>query len=119
MGVRTDLVCVGFPSGPSVTQGWREIRSHDNNGNDKGAPGRLSRLSVQLWLRSRSHGLWVQTLHQPLCGQLSLEPASDSVSPSLSLPHPCSHSVSLCLSEMNKYYFFLTSGNDKDVLSDY
>ena len=32
----------------------------------------------------------------------SLEPDSDSVSPSLSLPLPCSHSVFFCLSEMNK-----------------
>ena len=32
----------------------------------------------------------------------SLEPALDSVSPPLSLPLPCSCSVSLCLSKMNK-----------------
>ena len=32
----------------------------------------------------------------------SLEPASDSVSPSLSLPLPCSHSVSL--SKVNKHF---------------
>ena len=34
----------------------------------------------------------------------SLEPVSDSLSPSLSLPLPCSHSVSLSLSKINKHY---------------
>ena len=33
----------------------------------------------------------------------SLEPASDSVSPFLSLPLPDSHSVSRCLSKVNKH----------------
>ena len=32
-----------------------------------GAPGWLSRLSVQLWLRSGSHGLWVRALIHALC----------------------------------------------------
>ena len=32
----------------------------------------------------------------------TLEPASDSVSPALSLPHPCLCSVSVCLSLKNK-----------------
>ena len=63
-----------------------------------GAPGWLSRLSVRLQLRSWSHGLWVQALHQALCWLLaqSLEPASDSVSFSLcpSPAHALSHSVS-------------------------
>ena len=57
-----------------------------------GAPGWLSQLSVWLWLRSWSHGLWVKALHWALCWQLSLESASDSVSLSL-----CSSPLSLCL----------------------
>ena len=42
----------------------------------------------------------------PVLTAQSLEPASDSVSPSLSLPLSCSCSVSLCLSKINKHYFF-------------
>ena len=35
-----------------------------------GAPGWLSRLSVWLWLRSWSHGLWVWAPRRALCWQL-------------------------------------------------
>ena len=55
---------------------------------------------------------WFGTL-SPALGSVptaqSLEPASDSVSPSLSLPLPCSRSVSPCLSKINKHkkIFFL------------
>ena len=68
-----------------------------------GAPGRLSRLSVQLWLRSRSHGFWVRALYR-LCADSS-EPGACfgfCISP-LSLPLSCSRSVSLCLSVINKH----------------
>ena len=41
------------------------------------------------------------TLGSVLTAQ-SLEPAWDSVPPSLSLPHPSVHSVSLCFSKKNK-----------------
>ena len=61
---------------------------------DDGAPGWLSQLSIRLWLRSLSHGAWVQAPRQAL-----LESASDSVSPSLSLPLPCLLSVSQSLSQ--------------------
>ena len=65
------------------------------NKEEVGEPGWLSRLSVQLRLRSWSRSLWVQALHQAQ----SLEPASDSVSPlSLPLPHSASLSLSLSLS---------------------
>ena len=37
----------------------------------------------------------------------SLEPASDSVSPAVSLPLPHSYTVSLCLSKINKYFFLM------------
>ena len=33
----------------------------------RGAPGWLSQLSVRLWLRSGSRGLWVQAPHWALC----------------------------------------------------
>ena len=65
-----------------------------------GAPGWPSRLSIRLWLRSWSHGLWVRALRRALCWQVgSLEPASDSVSPSLSLPLPGSSSIFPSLSQ--------------------
>ena len=71
-----------------------------------GVPGWLSRLNGGLWLRS-----WAQRFvgSSPVSGSLltawSLEPASDSVSPSFSLPLPCSRSVSLFLSKINKHFF--------------
>ena len=49
-----------------------------------GAPGWLSRLGVRLRLGSRSHGSWVRAPRQALLTTQSLEPASDSVPPSLS-----------------------------------
>ena len=42
----------------------------DINNQFPGAPGWFSWLSVQLWLRSWSHGLWVEALHRALCWQL-------------------------------------------------
>ena len=72
--------------------------------------------SIQCW------GAWVaQSVEHPTLAQVmilrfvssgpasgsvltsrSLQPASNSVSPSLSLPLPCSYSASLCLSKINK-----------------
>ena len=49
-----------------------------------GAPGWLSWLGVQLWLRSWSHNSWVQVLHPPLCCQHRAHLIS---SVSVSLPH--------------------------------
>ena len=60
----------------------------------KEEPGWLSQLSVQLWLRSWSHGSWVQAPCRALCWQLrawSLLP--------LSVPPP----LMLCLSLKNKH----------------
>ena len=71
----------------------------------KGAPGWLSRLSVRLQLRSWSHSLWVRAPRRALCWQLrawSLEPASDSVSPSLSAPPLLAFCLSQSLSLKNK-----------------
>ena len=62
-----------------------------------GAPGWLSRLNVWLWLRSWSCGSWVETPYQVLCWQLSLQPAWDCVSPSLSLCPSPSLSLSFSL----------------------
>ena len=65
-----------------------------------GAPGWLCQLSNRLQFRSWSRGPWVQAPHRALCWQLRAwtEPASDSVSPSLSAPLP----FMLCLSLSQK-----------------
>ena len=63
----------------------------------RGAPGWLSRLSVQLWLKVSQFMNSSPTSDSVLTAQ-SLEPASDSVSPSLSAPPP----FELCLSLKNK-----------------
>ena len=73
-------------STPTLKSSWNEIHL--------GAPPWLSRLSIRLQLRSWSHGSWVRALRQPQ----SLEPASDSVSPSLSAPPPLILYLSLYLS---------------------
>ena len=60
------------------------------------APEWLSQLKVQLWLRSRSHGLRVQAPHPACCCQPTSEkPTSNPLSLSLSLP--------LRASKMNKH----------------
>ena len=51
-----------------------------------GVPGWLSWLSIGLHLRSWFHSSRGWAPHQAPCWQLSLEPALDSVSPSLSAP---------------------------------
>ena len=63
-----------------------------------GAPGWLSWLSVQLRLRSWSHGLWVRALQQALCWQLRTWSLLQILSPSLSAPPPLALSLSLSLS---------------------
>ena len=62
-----------------------------------GAPGGLSRLSVRLRLRSRSHGLWVRAPRQALCRQLGAWNLLRILCLPLSLPLPHSCSVPLCL----------------------
>ena len=58
----------------------------------------VTRLSVRLQLGSWSHGLWVRAPRRALClTAQSPEPASDSVSPSLSAPRL----LALCLSLKN------------------
>ena len=69
------------------------------NRNNHGAPGWLSWFSVRLRLRSISRGLWVRVLCRALLTAQSLEPASDSVSLSLSAPPP----LRLCLCLRNKH----------------
>ena len=64
--------------------------------NVKGAPGWLSQLSVWLWLRSWSHGLWVRAPRCTLCWQLRARNLFRILCLPLSLPLPCSCSVSLC-----------------------
>ena len=67
-----------------------------------GTPGWLSQLSVWLWLRSWSHGSWVQAPCWALCRHLRAWSLLQILCLPLSLTLPCSCSVSLCLSKMNK-----------------
>ena len=62
-----------------------------------GAPGWLSRLSIGLPLRSRSHSFWVWALSQTLCWQLRAWRLLRILCLPLSLPLPYSRSVSPCL----------------------
>ena len=66
------------------------------------APGWLSRLSVRLRLRSRSQGSWARPASGSVLTAQSLEPASDSVCPSLSAPSLLL--LCLALSKINKYF---------------
>ena len=59
-----------------------------------GTPGWLSRLSVQLWLRSWSHSLWVGALRWALCWQLRAWGLFHILCLPLSSPSP----LMLCLS---------------------
>ena len=65
---------------------------------DRGAPGWHSQLSLRLWLRSHSRFLGLIPVLGSVLTAESLEPASDSVSPSLSAPSL----LMLCLSLKNK-----------------
>ena len=64
-----------------------------------GAPGWLSGLSVQLWLRSWSQGSRVQVPHEGLCWQLRAWSLLQVLCPPLSTP-PL---LVLCLSIINKH----------------
>ena len=68
-----------------------------------GVPGWLSQLSVQLWLRSWSHGSWVQAPHRALCWQLRAWSLLRILCLSLSLPLP--HSCSVSVLKVNKTFF--------------
>ena len=61
-----------------------------------GVPGWLSRLSVRLRPRSRSHTPWVRALHRGLCWQLRAWSPLQILCLPISLPLPRSCSVSLC-----------------------
>ena len=73
----------------------------------KGVPGWLSRLSIQLWLRSWSHGPWVGAPRRALCWQLGAWSLLQILCFPLSLTLPCLHmhslSLSLSLSKINKH----------------
>ena len=67
-----------------------------------GAPVLLNWLSGWLQLRSWSHGLWVQVLHQALCWQLRAWSLIQILCHPLSLPSPaCAFSLSFSLSKIN------------------
>ena len=66
-----------------------------------GVPGWLSHLSIQLQLRSWSHVVWVQALHQALCWQLRAWSLLCILCLPCSLPLPRSCSVSPSLSKIN------------------
>ena len=68
------------------------------------APGWLSRLSVQLWLGSWSHGWWVRAPRRALCWQLGAWSLLWIPCLPISLPFPCSRSVPLCLPIINKTF---------------
>ena len=97
----------GFLAG-SVSQAcdsWTwgcELKPHDYLKNFWGASGWLSRLSGRLWLRSWSHDLWVWAPRQALCWQLGAWHLLQILCLPLFLSLPCSCSVSLSLSKMNK-----------------
>ena len=57
-----------------------------------------SQLSVRLWFRSRSHGLWVWAPHRALCWQLRAWSLLQILCPPLSLPSPA-HTLCLSLSK--------------------
>ena len=70
----------------------------------RGAPGWLSRLGIWPRPRSWSHGSWVRDPHRALCWQLRAWSLLWILCFPLSLPLPYSHSVSLCLSKINKHW---------------
>ena len=67
------------------------------------APGWLSRLSIQLGLRSWSHGLWVPAPRRALCWQLRAWSLFRILCLPLSLFLPSSVSLCLSLSKINKH----------------
>ena len=67
-----------------------------------GAPGWLSRLSVRLWLGSRSHGSWVRAPRRALCRQLRAWSLLRNLCPPPLHPSP-THTLSLSLSKINKH----------------
>ena len=72
---------------------------HITDGGLWGAPGWLSWLTIQLGLRSWSHGLWVWAICQVLCWQPRAWNLLWSLLLSLPYPHLCC--LSLCLSKLN------------------
>ena len=69
-----------------------------------GAPGWLSQLSFRLWLRSQSHGLWVQAPHGAHCCQSGACFGS-------SVPLSLSPSPACTLSKINKTFLKRTSAS--------
>ena len=71
-----------------------------------GAPGWLSWLSIRLWLRSWSHGLWVGAPCQALCCQFRAWSLLQILWLALFLPLACSDSVSVSVSvsKTNKHF---------------
>ena len=70
-------------------------REHNSEWRVTWMPAWPSQLSVRLWLRSWLHGLWVRALHQAPCWWLRTWSLLWILCLPLSLPLPCSHSVSL------------------------
>ena len=77
-----------------------------------GAPGWLSQLSIRLWLRSWSHGLWVQAPRQALCWQLRAWSLLWILCLIFSLPLP--HLCSVSLLNVKKNFFKL---NEKQTIA--
>ena len=94
-----------IPISNSVTFHWNHHESQSYWLD--GAPGWLSWLSLRLWLRPWSHSLWVWAPCGALCWQFRAQSLLWILCLPLSLPHPCSHSVSLSLSKIDIKKIFL------------
>ena len=93
---------LALPFPHSRTQGHTTSKEINFKNKKRGAPEWLSLLSVRLRLRSWSCSSWVSVSCQVLLPAQSPEPASDSVSPSLSAPPLLTLCLSVCLSVSQK-----------------
>ena len=106
---RTALLSAGLSPGlPSRRSAFKNLAT--------GVPGWLRQLSVQLWLKSWFHGPEFKPQVR-LCAVTkaqSLEPASDSVSPSL-CPFPAC-AVSLSKTNVKEKFFFNLETTELDLI---
>ena len=101
--------CGARPHDPRIMT-WAEIKTQTLQ-----VPGWLSRLSVGLQLRSWSHGSCSSPASSSVLTAQNLEPASDSVSPSLSAPPLLMLCLSVCLS-LSKINKHLKNVNKRSLL---
>ena len=82
---------------------------------ERGAPGWLSRLSIWLRLRSRSHSSWVRAPRQALCWWLRAWSLLRILCLLFSLPLTHSHSVSVSLKNKHKKKKKVCRGRDEET----